>query len=462
MLKKILVVAITVGLVLTGTVSNGAPKVNPYKPTSTYGDRCQSDKKIPTVWKAIAAAGALRHECESPFKIAPKSLPKAGPKTSLSPAKDFLNVDQCKIVDASDDRQTTFKGFPGTPARKQVFDSTRYPSAKTVFQIVPIEAPDAQAGNKTPTKDYSHFFKWLKDYLSYISEYGSAIEFRVPSNYIKFSKPLKPYGVTHGNRDSSFAIDALAEVDSQIDFTGANVILFVAPAGTLPTTFGQQRFNAISTQEGLVNNVGSAFPNTIVPGAFDHSIAPIWWLHELYHGGLNLDDGFGDQKWQDGPERGMGKWGLMSTGETEFLTWHKWLLGFTDDRQISCVGIDKATTTWIAPSSYRTTKTKMLVIPLSVNKAIVVESIRAAGLNYKLGPKEQGALAYVVDTTDRRHDFGFTVLRTESKAKAAGTSMNFQKTSPLYKGESITYEGVKITNVEWGEFGDVIKVEPVK
>jgi hypothetical protein len=32
----------------------------------------------------------------------------------------------------------------------------------------------------------------------------------------------------------------------------------------------------------------------------------------------------------------------------------------------------------------------------------------------------------------------------------------------LKLGESLTLEGLKITNVEWGDFGDVIRVEPAK
>jgi hypothetical protein len=126
-------------------------------------------------------------------------------------------------------------------------------------------------------------------------------------------------------------------------------------------------------------------------------------------------------------------------------------------------------TTWIVPSSYKSKKIKLAVIPLNVNKALVVESIRAAGLNFKVGAEAQGALVYVVDAADRRPNYGFTVLSVEGKTGYQGnyydpknTKYNSQNVAPLYKGESVIYEGVKITNVEWGEFGDVIKVEPVK
>ena len=38
---------------------------------------------------------------------------------------------------------------------------------------------------------------------------------------------------------------------------------------------------------------------------------------------------------------------------------------------------------------------------------------------------------------------------------------DFTINTPLRQGESVTHEGWKITNVESGEFGDVVKVEKV-
>jgi len=460
MLKQFFAITLIFSLVAGLSGSAWAAPSDAYSPVSSYSDRCARDKNLPPEWKQIAAAGALKRECEPPYRIVSKTLSDLTPNSTLSTLEDRLSTDLCKIANKNNGH---FIGFPENKFIAATFNQRRFPSAKTVFQVVPLQAPDAPAGSHTPIKDYSKFFDWIKNYLEYISDFESQIEFRVPDSYIKFSKPFKPYKVTHDNRDfTTFAKAAIAKVDNQINFTGANVILFVAPAGTDVKVFSQQRFDPVGTKEGTIYNVGAAFPNTVKPGIFDHSIAPLWWLHELYHGGLDLGDGFGDERFKDGPDRGMGKWGLMSTGETELLTWHKWLLGFTQDSQVACIDKTKISTTWVVPSSYRSQKTKLEVIPLSKTKAIAIESIRAAGLNFKLGPKEQGALVYVVDTADTRNNQGFTVLRSAAKFKAQGTVNNSQKFSPLYKGESVTYEGVKITNVEWGEFGDVIKVEPIK
>jgi hypothetical protein len=465
-LRKISAVALVL-LVLSGCQTselNGQVAPAIYAPTSDFKDRCDPDPQTPKAWTNVANLAG----CTNPFRIVSKSLTSARPVAKLSDLKDQLDVSKCKIEDAGGARDSKYIGFPTSTEKKQFFAERRFPSAKTVFQVVPISSIDAPAGSHTPNTDYDHYFAWIKDYLSYISDFGGDIEFRVPQKYIELSKPFAPFNVRHESRDfDTFSNFVISQVDKQIDFTGANVILFVEPLGTDPKVIGQQHFNPVSTQEGKIYNVGSTYPNDTVGTIYD--AGPIWWLHELYHGGLDLGDGFGDEKFQDGPNRGMGEWGLMSTGKSEFLTWHKWLLGFNEDSQVACLDSSQETITWLVPSSYKSQKTKLAVIPLSENKAIVVESIRAAGLNFKVGAEGQGALAYVVDTKDRRPNFGFTVLRVEGKTGYQGNyhdpnmvNFNSQNVAPLYVGESVIYEGVKITNVEWGEFGDVIKVEPVK
>jgi hypothetical protein len=152
----------------------------------------------------------------------------------------------------------------------------------------------------------------------------------------------------------------------------------------------------------------------------------------------------------------------MTGGTTDLLTWQKWLLGFTLDSQVRCAAPNATSVSWLAPSAVKTQHEKMLVVPLSSTSAIVVESMRANGLNYKLSSADQGALVYVLDETDTRHGYGYQVLYPDTRPFVqmthGGMSMEF---APLRKGDSVTYKGVKISNIEWGDFGDVVKVEKV-
>ena len=470
MFRRTIVIAVTLGLVLSGAVGNAAPKAKSYKPTASFSDRCAEDPKQPKEWLQLSWLQSATYRCQTPFKVVAKQMPKSGPKTKLTSASSFLNSEVCKIADVGDDRNGLFLGWPATEARKKLFEAGRYPSAKTVFQIVPIEAPDAPAGTQTPSKDYGKYFTWLKNYFTYISDFGANIEFRVPPKYLKFSKPLKPYNVQHLNKSDfkTFGRDLISEVDNQIDFTGANITIVLAPAGTPTSVFGQQHFSDAVTNEGPLGKFEAMAPATYslanVEEESRNLVSPIFWLHNFFHTGIfDFGDGDGEPGSDLDEHRSMGAWGVMAQGQIGLLGWQKWQLGFWEDSQIACIDKSLSSTVWIAPQSYRTKKTKLAVIPLGTNKGIVIESMRAAGLEYKLGPDEQGALVYVVDTTDRNR-FGYTYeVQHDINAKDKKFDPRRKEFwAPLDKGNSVTYEGVKITNVEWGEFGDVIKVEPAK
>ncbi len=86
-----------------------------------------------------------------------------------------------------------------------------------------------------------------------------------------------------------------------------------------------------------------------------------------------------------------------------------------------------------------------------------MESIRAAGLYYKHPKNTWGVLTYVLDVTKQVHGQGFKLILPTNRVASKGPF--FLAEAPLRQGESVTYEGVKITISESGNFGDVIKVE---
>jgi hypothetical protein len=88
-----------------------------------------------------------------------------------------------------------------------------------------------------------------------------------------------------------------------------------------------------------------------------------------------------------------------------------------------------------------------------------MESIRAGGLNFMLNHESEGLLVYMLDTADPIKEHGFEVLRV------AGQEINRKpfilSNAPLSKGEFIVTNGLKISVVESGDFGDVVKVEKI-
>jgi hypothetical protein len=104
----------------------------------------------------------------------------------------------------------------------------------------------------------------------------------------------------------------------------------------------------------------------------------------------------------------------------------------------------------------KTSNEKLLVVPLSGSEVLVVESQRAAGLNYKLPQSSEGALVYYVNIAEKRQGYGYKVLGV--KGKKISTDPFLLADWTLKDGESLNFKGIQIEVVESGEFGDVISV----
>jgi hypothetical protein len=154
-------------------------------------------------------------------------------------------------------------------------------------------------------------------------------------------------------------------------------------------------------------------------------------------------------------------WGNMSGMQGELLTWDKWTIGFIADTQVRCAPSDSSTTHWLRPSSSKGSFEKLLVIPLSATQGIAVESRRSTGYNYKYPKASEGALVYTIDTTETRHGYGMYVKPPAQRATNRQGNGFSRGDAALKKGESVTVSGVKISVINSGSFGDVVKVEKV-
>lgn len=186
---------------------------------------------------------------------------------------------------------------------------------------------------------------------------------------------------------------------------------------------------------------------------------PWIFIHEAigHHSGLN--DQLGDGKGALG-NPGMGGWGQMAGINGDFIVWDKWLIGFIDDNQIACVTESNSQTYWIRPNSIRNKGIKGVVIPIEEQQAIVIESQRSSGYNFKIPKKFEGALIYKIDTSVQVNELGARLLNTEN-TPYDGISGMWYGEATLRNGETYLYAGWRISVIESGEFGDVVKVEKV-
>ena len=433
---------------------------------SSFTGPCDVDQYLPKVLFDLQKALISVNQCSGIYRLAKYELGKSRPSAILDSNLADLPIKQCQINEPNSSKNQ--RGFFGLfdANRVRYLNGSRVPGPKMVIQIVPIFASDTERPKNSPEVDYSPFADFVADWARYSSDGESSVQVRYPSNYIEFPNKLSSYDIRHENRFTHvdhvrFGKDVISATDSRIDFSGANLVIVVVPPGTPYDIFQQGFLKDLKTSEGIVQSAATMHPYTLT-GWQDtkKSIAMIpWsWLHALFHGGIGFDDHYGDGKFDINTEHGMGKWTLMTPQGGDLSAWEKWIMDFITDSQVHCINPSFPTTRWIAPSSVKTKEKKLIVIPISQTKGIVIESIRPAGLYYKIPKLSQGVLAYVLDLDSLgTHGLGLKLILPTNRNPDQPPF--FLSQAPLREGESVVSNGYRITIVESGTFGDVVKVE---
>jgi hypothetical protein len=326
------------------------------------------------------------------------------------------------------------------------------PYSKAKFQVVPIETTDYKTSS-TPKKDYGHYFELLESWVKSNSDNGSSFEIRIPDKYIPLNKSLQDYkNIDLHNQPTpegqQFHKDLISVADPFIDFTSNDLIIVVVPPQVDQNLLGTNPWGTqVTTQEGNFSRF-----LTITPFDLKHSgpnaffIGPQLLLHEMQHAYFDVGD----------HEDGMGGWGLMSyPSVTDLLGWDKYLAGFYSDSQVRCLP-RSLSVNLLTPNVAKSQNHKLAVIPVGPSKIIILESVRVGGFNYKLPTSSAGVLVYEIDTAETDYHKGVYLVTTER-----GNLTDNKLGAPLRLNESVNTNGYKISVLETGKFGDVVKVERV-
>ncbi len=430
-----------------------------------FNGPCKKEYDLPPFLNAIQDAFITRGNCSGIYRLAKYELGQERPKSTLTSNASDLPIKQCEISEPTN--SMSIRGFFNQfdSNRLAYTNSTKIPGPKMTIQIIPIFSSDTAKPVNSPEADYGAYTDFLAEWAKYSSDGESSIEVRYPKNYIEIPNKVTSYNIFHENRHDSpdhmrFVKDLVPVVDPYINFSGADTVIVLVPPGTPLTNFQQGTLKDFATQEGLIRVGTTEYPYTLTDMSsvkFSNFVVPFWWIHELYHSGLGLDDHYGDLKNTASTEYGLGSWTMMTPFGGDLSAWEKWFIGFITDSQIHCLSVNEPTVRWIVPSSVKSKEKKLIVIPISQTKGIVIESIRAAGLYYKIPPASQGALVYVVDLEIVGHGQGLKLVLPTNRDPDKPPF--FLSQAPLRQGESVTSNGYKITIVEAGNFGDVVKVE---
>ena len=425
---------------------------------------CDKDPWVPAQWKEYEEFALRTFGCSRPYRFVEVLLNGSKPNSTLISTNERENISTCKLLAPQNGPSNL-----GHRANRWLF------TGDLVIQVIPIEFLDYK-GAKSPAVEYGKYLDYISDMFFKISDGNTRITFRTPANYFQIGKKIDDYvlpGVwTHGANSPNWKVidvpkyrkDVFSVADPNINFSGIQMTFVVLPI-SVPAAYvahtPEFRFDNVLTAEGNVSSNYLMPPATAVDRDSWYGAEPFLHLHEVFHASGLLEDHYGDDMGRSGPDAGTGFWGNMSGMLTDFILWDKWMAGMLTDSQVICVNPNLSGNYWITPAGYFGKNEKLLVVPLGGTKAIVIESQRQAGQNFKLTKESLGALVFVLDVSVSAHGKGINVIRPDYRTIDKNQTSFVMSDAPLKLGESLVTNGYKITVVEAGDFGDVVKVEKV-
>jgi M6 family metalloprotease-like protein len=443
-------VALVVLLTLVAPVQAATPKAGA-KCTKAGSTATASGKKFTCVksgtklvWNKGVAIKAAPKPSINPVIKPVEPTPTPTPTYTPSPTPSALSVSDpvtsCKIPDASNPYVGVYGGaLYGGFVNKEM----PVPSSGTVtWYLVPLEFTDLK-GEANWRARVDQQMQLLSEYYEFVSYGKLNIKWKIHNSWImmpgdqaKFEIKLSGDYITTEN----FWKDAISAADSKIDFTGVQVVNFILPKNHTMLKESAQGFpwtgdiNKYNTSKGKI----AAF--TILGQYFEASHRNYWsyWAHEYGHtlGIPHISGSRTTSTFQTYDLMGNQDSRRELSGWSRFAV-TKWL----EDKWVYCKTKANITSELVnlADLNSRGDGNKLVAIPLSATKALLVESrsnTKFVGIDSVRGNTD-GVLVYVYDAT-KGHN-------SEYLFPASSTSDPI-----LSKGESVTYEGVNIKAVSVG------------
>jgi len=443
------------------TSSPSAIPSSTVQPTFEFTHFCQKDPEVPKEWKSFQ--DSLGNRCAPPYRFVTEYLTSVTPNTSITARSNLLPVASCKLKRSEGFQKEIEKGLKLNPNISII--------------ILPFSTPDYRT-TANPVKEWGSYFDWIKKSLEDMTDVPSNYKFEVAPEYFEIESKLIDFNlggnVEHGEASATdrryrLIREVITAADPSIDFSKYDYIFTVAPKSVSRDVLSNQ----IAYGQSLVTKEKTFGVNSYITSTIDDFKSKYWierepfgFIHEMMHIFNTAEDYYGDADY-GGTDMGAGNWGNMSRAQTDHFAWDKWTAKMIADLQVRCAGPNETSIHWIKPSTIKGAHEKLLLVRLNEYEAIGIESIRNSGFNYKIPKAQHGAIVYLLNTKimddSSIHGDGLKIYCPDNRPctkeqdyKYGGFMLALAAFKP---GDFVELRGVKISVLEAGEFGDVVKVE---
>ena len=417
------------------------------KPTKTWideGDSC--DSAVTTTAKGYPKGMNLTvwlkcDEQTGTYVVAPTTTPTPAPTTTkpsnlnrnsaITPATELISLNVCKTKDLS----TRSSGNNGFPRPQGVISGAVTP--KILF--IPLNFPDVPSFSDADLIRVQETLKEVQEFYKKTSYGLVRIEYQILEKlkWPTMDKSAESYGLINPRpqQNNTEALkEILAKVDPSINFDiydGVTIETVRHPGGGVGQAFIGQIF---PTRNGSAKGV--SLETAMAAGSFQ-TLA-----HELGHTLFGLEDLYvflNEQRpsFSGGPLP-AGSWDMMSNSSREFFGWSKFLNGWLEDQQVRCLSNQVNSVHYLESLEIPSPAPKLILINLQEGVTISVE-VRQLD-----GSASRGVLVYKIDSRINHGDGPITAQR-----------------ELLYEGKSLLIDGWRVTALEEGTEGMLIKVEKV-
>jgi M6 family metalloprotease-like protein len=413
------------------------------KPTKTWideGDSC--DSAVTTTAKGYPKGMNLTvwlkcDEQTGTYVVAPTTTPaptatkpsNLNRNSAITPATELTTLNVCKTKDLS----TRSSGNNGFPRPQGVISGAVTP--KILF--IPLNFPDVPSFSDADLIRVQETLKEVQEFYKKTSYGLVRIEYEIleKSKWPTMDKSAESYGLINP-RPQQNNTEALKEILTKVDpsinfdiYDGVTIETVRHPGGGVGQAFIGQIF---PTRNGSAKGV--SLETAMAAGSFQ-TLA-----HELGHTLFGLEDLYvflNEQRpsFSGGPLP-AGSWDMMSNSSREFFGWSKFLNGWLEDQQVRCLSNQVNSVHYLESLEIPSPAPKLILINLQEGVTISVE-VRQLD-----GSASRGVLVYKIDSRINHGDGPITA-----------------QSDLLYEGKSLLIDGWRVTALEEGTEGMLIKVE---